>query len=89
MARITSSAMARRALPGASRPAPGSAPKVIGLPILISIFPGRGTIRPGGRTRSVPIMATGMTGSLEFMASQPTPGRPRYRRPSGERVPSG
>src|SRR5215469_2550461 len=42
---------------------------------------------PGGRTRSVPTMATGMTGIPDASASQPTPVRPRYRRPSGDLVP--
>jgi len=81
--------MARRALPGAPYSPPPMSSKVIGLPIRISIRPSRGMTRPGGSTRPVPIMATGMTGSPELMASQPTPGRARYRRPSGDLVPSG
>jgi len=84
---ITCSAMSWRALPGG---APRTrAENDSGAPILTSIRPGRGSTRPGGSTRRVPWMPTGRTGSPDFSASQPTPGRPRYSRPSGDRVPSG
>ena len=87
IATITCSAMSCLALPGG--PPVISGPNLSGEPILTSIRPGRGTTCPGGSTRLVPSMATGMTGSPDFSASQPTPGRPRYSRPSGDRVPSG
>jgi hypothetical protein len=84
---MTWSAIIRRALPGGSSASSGAI--VTGLPIVTPTRPGRGSTRPGGSTRRVPDMATGMTGSPDFSASQPTPGRPRYRRPSGDLVPSG
>lgn len=72
---ITRSAMSCLALPGAAERTSGG--NESGAPILISIRPGRGTTEPGGSTRRVPTMPTGMTGSPDFRASQPTPGRPR------------
>ncbi len=84
--RMTSSATVRRARAGGS---PARWPKSIGLPILISIRVGRGSDAPGGSIFRVPSMATGITGAPVFSASQPRPARPRYSRPSGDRVPSG
>jgi len=49
----------------------------------------RGMVRPIGCTSSVPIMATGSTGTPPSSASRATPVLPRYSRPSGDRVPSG
>ena len=87
MARITSSAIARRARRGRRAGRLGAATHRLADPELDT--PGRGTKWPGGSTRPVPNMPTGITGRPDFSASQPTPGRPRYSRPSGELVPSG
>jgi hypothetical protein len=87
IAAITWSAISRRALPGGSSASSGAIAS--GLPIVTPIRPGRGTICPGPSTCLVPDSATGMTGRPDFSASQPTPGRPRYKRPSGDLVPSG
>ena len=84
---ITCAAISCLALPGGAASVSGG--MTSGAPTRISIRPGRGTTEPGGSTRRVPTMPTGMTGSPDFRASQPTPGRPRYSRPSGDRVPSG
>jgi hypothetical protein len=86
IARITSSAIVRRAFAGGS---PARWPNSSGLPILISILVGRGTGAPGGSIFLVPSIATGRTGAVVFIASQPSPARPRYSRPSGDLVPSG
>ena len=48
-----------------------------------------GMRRPMGCTLSVPIIATGITGTPVASTSFATPVLPRYRRPSGLRVPSG
>ena len=56
-------------------------------------MPGRislGMTLPGGWIFSVSIIATGRTGAPVASATRARPpGLPRYRRPSGERVPSG
>ena len=70
---ITSSVTARRSL----APVRSYESKVSGSPILIRILRNRGNRCPGGSTRSVPTMATGITGTLAFSASQPIPVRPR------------
>ena len=48
-----------------------------------------GILCPIGWAVCVPIMATGMTGAPDRSARRATPVLPRYRRPSGLRVPSG
>ena len=59
------------------------------MPITTPTRPMRGILRPIGCTLSVPIIATGSTGTPASSASRATPVLPRYSRPLGERVPSG
>ena len=86
MASMTSSVRRRRALP-AGTPAYGSGQ--IGRPKETRTFATRGKLAPIGCTRSVPMRPTGTTGTPAVSARKATPVRPRYRRPSRERVPSG
>ena len=58
-------------------------PKVIPTRIIF------GTTVPEGWILSVLNMAIGITGAPDSMASLAIPVRPLYKRPSGERVPSG
>src|SRR6185437_10143264 len=67
---------------------PSNRLKSIGLPNLTWTRPNRHILLPGGLTKSVPIIATGMTGTPLSSASRPRPVLPLYSRPSGERVPS-
>ena len=53
------------------------------------ILCGRHICEPIGLTLSVPIIATGITGTPASSAIRATPVLPLYSRPSGERVPSG
>ena len=63
--------------------------KSSGSPITTPIRMGLGITLPIGWATSVPIIATGSTGTPASSASRATPVLPRYSRPSGLRVPSG
>src|SRR4051812_30781303 len=73
---------------GPWRPSAGFG-KIIGSPNRTTSLPGFGRRAPTGWIRSVPRSATGTTGAPEAMASHATPVRPRYNRPSLDRLPSG
>ena len=83
---MTRSVARRRA--GPSRPSAGLG-KIIGSPNRTISLPGLGRRAPTGWIRSVPSSATGTTGAPEAIASHATPVRPRYSRPSRDRLPSG
>ena len=68
---------------------PSKRVKSIGLPNLTWTRPNRHILLPGGLTTSVPIIATGITGTPLVSATRASPVLPLKRRPSGERVPSG
>ncbi len=55
----------------------------------VTFLNGRGRFEPGRWTSEVPTIPTGITGTPHPRARRATPVCPRYRRPSGERVPSG
>ena len=63
--------------------------KSSGLPMRMRTLCGRHTREPIGLTLSVPITATGITGTPVSRAIRATPVFPLCSRPSGDRVPSG
>src|SRR5699024_8841733 len=87
MALMISSVACRRARPAGmawNRPVKSS-----GAPNSTRTLARVGSREPTGCNWSVPRNATGTTGQPAVSANQATPVRPRYSRPSRERVPSG
>ncbi|SHV06537.1 Uncharacterised protein [Mycobacteroides abscessus subsp. abscessus] len=68
---------------------PSNREKSRGLPIFTVTLEKCQRAVPGGFMTLVPTMATGMTGTPVASAIRASPVLPLYRRPSGERVPSG
>src|ERR1700733_13990484 len=84
---MTSSAMIRRARAGGS---PARWPNSMGLPILISIFAGRGTGLPGGGLLLLPVLATRIPRATGFTRQpakpRPAPVQTPVRRPGALRL---